>query len=509
VADFFASPGLLIALIGGAATSVLLEQLLTPAPMLRRPIASWLLHFGMWLLAFCFEMSLFQRPWFAAAFVLAFLLFVVLVSNAKFGSLREPFIFSDFEYFTDTLRHPRLYIPFLGWWRAALAMAGFIAAVWIGLAFEAPLTRQFGVATFYQGVGWIALCGAGLVTLGAWALGPASFKPVEDLRRMGLIGSLWRYMAAELKPIDHAALQTVFNAAPPLAAKPNIVVVQSESFFDVRRLYSGIERKVLQQWDRLQRDSLQHGRLQVAAWGANTVRTEFSFLSGLETGALGVHQFNPYRQLARAGIATLASHLREQGYRTVCVHPYPASFYKRDIVFPLVGFDEFIDIEKFDIADKAGPYIGDVAVAEKIAALVESGEQPLFIFAITMENHGPLHWEKLTPDERKQHFGEAPPAGCDDLAVYLRHLANADKMAGMLRDHLAASPSPAWLCFYGDHVPIMADVYAQLGEPDGTTDYVIWSNRQDAEKSQTRDLGVAELAGTLLEHVRGTQRKNT
>ena len=117
---------LLPALLGGAVVSVLIERLLTPRPMLKRPAATWMLHVGMWLLAFAFELSLFQRPWFAAAFVLAFLLFVVLVSNAKFSSLREPFIFSDFEYFIDALRHPRLYIPFLGWWRAALALAGFI-----------------------------------------------------------------------------------------------------------------------------------------------------------------------------------------------------------------------------------------------------------------------------------------------------------------------------------------------------------------------------------------------
>jgi hypothetical protein len=303
VADFFASPDLLIALIGGAAASVLVEQLLTPAPMLKRPVASWLLHFGMWLLAFCLEMSLFQRPWFAAAFVLAFLLFVVLVSNAKFGSLREPFIFSDFEYFTDTLRHPRLYIPFLGWWRAALALAGFIAAVWTGLAFETPLTRQLGVVTFYQGVGMLALGSAGLVALGASLPVPARFRPADDLQRMGLIASLWRYMAAELKPIDRAVLKTAFDSPVAFMIRPNIVVVQSESFFDARRLFKGIDRNVLSNWDRLQQESVQHGRLQVAAWGANTVRTEFSFLSGLEIDALGVHQFNPYRKLARAGIA--------------------------------------------------------------------------------------------------------------------------------------------------------------------------------------------------------------
>ena len=532
MAEFSGLKILLPALLGGAVVSMLIERLLTPRPMLQRPAAAWLLHFGMWLIAFAFELSLFQRPWFAAAFVLAFVLFVVLVSNAKFSSLREPFIFSDFEYFTDALRHPRLYIPFLGWGRAALALAGFIAAVYGGLAFETPLTQAVGATAVFQAVGIIAALGVTMVAIGAMHLGPATYTPADDLQRLGLVASLWRYMADERKPIDSAAMSRVFPQLASTSTLANIVVVQSESFFDARRLFGGIDRNVLRHWDVLQRESVQHGRLKVAAWGANTVRTEFSFLSGLDIDSLGVHKFNPYRKLARSGIATLASYLRAQGYRTVCVHPYPASFYNRHIVFPKLGFDEFIDIKSFDTvgksgpvfgdagqcgpfddASRCGPYIGDVTVAEKINALLAAragdNDRPLFIFAITMENHGPLHWEKLSAAERQQYFTEPLPKSCDDLAVYVRHLTNADKMAGMLRAQLAASSIPAWLCFYGDHVPIMADVYAALGEPDGDTEYVIWGNSPVASQSQQRDLGIADLAATMLQHAHQNKEKNS
>ena len=423
MAELAGVKSLLIALLGGAAVSVLIERLLTPQPNLRRPAATWLLHVGIWLLGFAFELCLFQRPWFAAAFVLAFMLFVVLVSNAKYAVLREPFIFQDFEYFMDALRHPRLYIAFLGAWRALLAIAGFVTAVYIGLAFEAPLP----LAVWPQAM--LAITGSGvlLLALGAAGLGAATFNPADDLKQLGLAGSLWRYMREERRAIDRAAYGSMFADVGPLSSsRPHIVVVQSESFFDARRLHKGIERKVLENWDALQGDAVQHGRLKVAAWGANTVRTEFSFLSGRAIDSLGVHKFNPYRKLARQGIVTLATHLRALGYRTVCVHPYPASFYNRHIVFPQMGFDEFIDIKSFDGVLKSGPYIGDIAVAEKITALIGASDKPLFVFAITMENHGPLHWEKLGDAERQQYFTAPLPADCDDLAVYLRHLANAD-----------------------------------------------------------------------------------
>ena len=36
-------------------------------------------------------------------------------------------------------------------------------------------------------------------------------------------------------------------------------------------------------------------------------------------------------------------------------------------------------------------------------------------------------------------------------------------MAGMLRDCLEALPESGWLCWYGDHVPIMSKVYRGYG----------------------------------------------
>lgn len=54
--------------------------------------------------------------------------------------LREPFVYSDFEYFTDALRHPRLYLPFLGWPAALLLACGYGLALWAGLALESSAT---------------------------------------------------------------------------------------------------------------------------------------------------------------------------------------------------------------------------------------------------------------------------------------------------------------------------------------------------------------------------------
>mgnify|MGYP003945538167 CR=1 FL=1 len=490
----------------GASLSFLVEQLLQPRPppFWKRPSATFAIHAGLWLLLFAFELSVFRRPWFATTIVLAFIFFVVMVGNAKFHSMREPFLFQDFEYFTDALKHPRLYIPFLGWWRALMALAAFGLALYAGMKLESPLLGPVPLAGFLGGASALVVVGIALLWLGGRKKLAVTFEPETDLQQLGLLSSLWRYGQEERA---RANVPSAYDFTAPAQAAggalPNLVVVQSESFFDARRLFAGIRPEVLQEFDAIKAASACQGQLEVAAWGANTVRTEYAFLSGLEPASLGVHRFNPYRKLARLGVPTLASYLKRLGYRTVCVHPYNASFYARDKVYPLMGFDEFIDIRSFDGIEKTGPYVGDVILAEKVCSLLDhTSTQPIFVFVISMENHGPLHLEKVQGDDMARLYSSPPPDGCDDLTIYLRHLGNADRMAGMLRDRLSSLPGSNWLCWFGDHVPIMPKVYGAMGAPDGKTDYLIWGsagNDDSADKGTTRELKVENLSRLLLQ----------
>jgi phosphoglycerol transferase MdoB-like AlkP superfamily enzyme len=486
----------------GVAVSLLLEQLLLPAvPRWRRPGGAWLLHLGLWLpYQSAFSLVL-GRPWLGLALSLVGLMTLVVVSNAKFRSLREPFTVHDFEYFTDAMRHPRLYLPFL---RASpsvvIACLGVLAALWACFVLEPNLYRLYGASDVLLAAVLPLLLSGWLLFLARISNLPLSYSADDDLARLGLLPYLWRYAEELRRPLE---LRSPFNEIPPIsdqiATMPHLVVVQSESFFDPRGLFAGIKPEVLREFDAIRQESLCHGRLDVPAWGANTIRTEFSFLFGLSPEAQGVHRFQPYRTLARSGLPQLVGLLRQAGYRTVCIHPYPASFYGRDRLFPELGFDEFLDIGAFEPKDRAGPYIGDAAVTNKITALLKAAhDQPLFIFAITMENHGPLHLERPSAEDHGRLYHQAPPPDCRDLTVYLRHLRNADVMIGRLRETLLASPRPGYLCWYGDHVPIMSKVYARLGEPGSSTDYFLWRSPGTSEAPVYQDMAAHELAPLLL-----------
>lgn len=490
----------LLGLVGGFTVMVLLERRVSPAaPCWKRCVRAWALSIALWLVLYGALYALTSRLMLSLGFCLGFLGLVVIVSNAKYASLREPFTYQDFSYLTDAVRYPRLYLPFLGVYKGLVLILGVLSAV--GLALWAESISSAGayelrlMSMLVAGIGIVFL-----VSLGRGWQPILSYEPATDISRYGFWASLWLYQRA-LSILPKVTSPFSRDAVPEVL--PNLVAVQSESFFDPRPLFSGVRTDVLKNFDRLSADAVVSGRFKVPAWGANTVRSEFAFLSGLDEHLLGVHRFNPYASVLKGWRApSLVLYLKRLGYRTVCVHPYAGSFYYRDRVLPLLGFDALIDVHAFVGAERVGAYVSDAAVTDKVLEVLKQSQGqhtgPTFVFVITMENHGPLHFERVSEGDVAALYDEPPPTGCEDLTVYLRHLRNADKMIGRLCQSLADSESaggrPGSLCWYGDHVPIMPAVYRTLGYPDQDTSYFFWDSRASHRKGQVVNLSAHDLA---------------
>ncbi|WP_303856827.1 LTA synthase family protein [Salinicola salarius] len=478
-----------------------------PRPLWQRAPAAIAAHLATAALHFAFWLLVVQRPWFALVIAASLQMVVIQVNNTKSASLREPFLYQDFEYFVDAIRHPRLYIPFFGIGLTIAASAAGVIAIGIGFWLEPSLYGHADAP--WSLLGTLVLVAASVAVL-AWQLPRlpgCTLEPNEDLTRLGLYPYLWAYGRLTRHPIDRQDNDAAFAApadpdAVDAARLPNVVLIQSESFFDPRDWHPAIRRELLGEYDALMTEALQSGRFDVPAWGANTVRTECAVLTGFTPSRLGVHRFNPYHQLSKLPVNNLAGALKRLGYRTVCIHPYPASFYLRDKVYPRLGFDTFLDIADFDIGERDGQYIGDLALAERVQQqLATADEKPLFVFVISMENHGPLHLETADPAVAERWIEGRVTSGCEALTVYLRHLRNTDCMLGRLRDSLRRNERPGILGFYGDHVPIMPKVYALHGEPDGLTNYFIWQTAPHSSDNVRMTLPADKLGTTIYDRI--------
>lgn len=507
---------LFVLLTAGLAGTLIIEALLKPRPkpFWQRGSAAAMVHLGSWLLSFGFFFAVLQRPALTAMVLIALQLVVVQSSNAKSKTLNEPFICHDFEYFWDAMCHPRLYVPFFG---IGLAVAASITGALSIAAFfywEASWLDQQGGRTFLTVYG--VLCGSGtaLIILGNRRLNTITLCPTRDLETLGLFASLWAYgialMRSSAPSPDVSPFYPDTHESPAVnaAALPHTVLVQSESFCDPRCWCPDVTKDLMPCWDRTVLQALRRGNLDVPAWGANTVRTECAVLTGLTPEQWGIRQFNPYRSLARRHFPSLAASFKRAGYRTVCVHPYPASFYFRHRVMPQLGFDTFVDVENFSPDDRNGQYIGDAAVAQKVSALLDDADDtPLFIFVITMENHGPLDLEQPRYDALANTLPHALwplPQHQRNLAVYLRHLRQADAMLETLTRALSRGSRPGVLGWYGDHVPILPEAYAHYSAPSGETPYMLWSSQQsqsDTHPATPQRLAANELGSMLLQYV--------
>jgi hypothetical protein len=505
---------MLIPILIGLALSICIEQMHQPRPKFiwhRRPV-DLSLHTGLWQILFLIEFIQFRRPWLALCLTSTIFYVLILINHTKFRLLREPFIYQDFEYFLDAIKHPRLYLPFFGFWKIALCLCAVGLALWLGTTVEKPLTQVYLAERVWTAC-FVILCTAAVfLYVGHRKQVSLHFKPIEDFREYGLLAMLWFYSRAEWKSfhlldVDQPPSFAQLDSKATPALRSNTVVVQSESFFDPRRVFTNIDQNVLRGFDQACQSSIKFGTLTVPAWGANTVRTEFEFLTGIDISKLGVDQFNPYRRVVHRELPSVAREFKKRGYRTICVHPYPATFYKRDKIFPLLGFDEFIDIKAFDVTttnNEQFHYISDHSLTDKVIELLnQETTQPLFIFVITMENHGPLHLETITEQETRKWLTESLPNGCQELPIYLRHLANADQMIIRLINQLSSTKQgisdsrPAQFLWYGDHVPMLPVEYEKLGLPDARTDYFLWRS-DDRRRGVKQALSSHLLAAELL-----------
>ncbi|WP_423391622.1 LTA synthase family protein [Burkholderia sp. LMG 21824] len=486
--------GIALTLVVAAGLSFVPDRIAMPRAGWRRPVAALMLHILAVSFVFGIVLAVTSRPIISACTSVALVGLVAAVSNAKYESLREPFVFTDLSLFSQLFSHPRLYLPFLSLGKVA-AIAGGIVIVMGGFIAERPTASGSSFAAW-----WLVAASlfAGQLLAARLTL---TLEPAADQSGNGFFAVFVAYLLNGLRPSTLALFRRSLVTGPYATGgprrHPDVILIQSESYFDMRRISGALESSAYARLDRARGESVYHGKLSVPAWGANTMRTEFAVLTGLPQAALGYARFYPYA-FVRNACASLARWFSRGNYETIAIHPYYADFFGRKRVFPMLGFERFLDIEHFAMARRCGPYISDEAVADTIvAALDASRDRPQFIFAMTMENHGPLHLEQVLPGESSSRHTLGEDASWRDLTAYLRHIENADAMIGRLLDYLRTSDRETVVCFYGDHVPALPHVFEKLGVIPQHSDYFIWRN-YGANAPECRNLAAEELGSVLL-----------
>ncbi len=441
--------------------------------------------------------------------VCLFVLIVFTADRAKRSVLGgEPLVWSDVSFAGQVVRMPGLYFPYLPW-RLMLICLTALLAILAGLCLiddHAPSRPLAAMAcSCLPWAAWKLVQTSPGRDLAARFLDrfKPSFDPKKDAASFSLLGAAFlhlldtlRHRANDQFSVDKAPEGTVWPACvlAPKQSRPDIVLVQSESFCDPRHFRSEIPPGVLAGFDAIVSHAVS-GSLRVTAVGAYTMRTEHSVLTGMAPSSLRADAFNPYLPAQGRPVWSLAWHLKRQGWDTICVHPFHKSFFRRDLVLPNLGFDTFFSMDALSSLPKFGPHVSDTALAQWTGDYIRSSPRPVFCFVITMENHGPWNGRRFAAgEERRASFrqGYLPL----DLWQYLIHLEQQSRAIDLLRKSMTDSGREGVLSLYGDHLPILPSLPSLDSTGDTSTPYFIW--KTGGLSARGKDLAPEELGGEIL-----------
>lgn len=442
------------------------------------------------LTAFALLLALTRRLLLSSWLVLLGIAGLYAANSAKLGSLQMPLLPADLRFLAEPGPALQLFSHYLH----------FDATRWLLIACALGLTvllcRETRLAPL---AGWRApaLAAVALLAGGSLILGTAPWRHLyhsaerrfqpwslsESSMHTGLIGSLllyhWNISGGDVPTADRDAAIALLNAyAPKLRAAlalstarealPDIVVVQSESLFDPARLRDVLSGRYLPDYHRLAQGA-NSGDLKVPTFAGGTIRTEFEVLTGAPLASLGGIQY-PWLELDRDAYPGLTRVLDQHGYRSVAIHPNAIAFWNRARAYPALGFERFIDGESFAKDRIVGLFTSDAAMTDRVLDELADDGPPQFVFAISMENHGPFDWRPGLDAQRLSALPMPEELDARDrvwLGNYLYLLDDADRELGRLASAIAQRKRRTLLLFYGDHLPDLGPVYAKLGFDDG------------------------------------------
>ncbi len=445
---------------------------------------------GLLLAGVLFALS--RRPW--LSFGLALLLEGVLyaVNRLKVANLGTPLLPDDFRMIGQLHKggmHVLVdYLPHSPW--PYLGLLAAVALLIVAWRLEPPLFPRRGVGMRLLGGSVLALALVSMLAgLSAWrtlynarVLWLEPWSATVTTNHSGLISSLMlfhlQYGSGEHKADHAAAVQLITQSTPALvqamqapttaSALPDIVVIQSESFFDPTIMHGYEHSNFAPNLRRLAAHGIS-GKLHVPTFGGGTIRTEFEVLSGLSLRYFDNLQF-PYLQMSHKSLPSLVRTLEANGYSTLALHGNDPSFWNRTTAFKAIGFDRFVSQSSFPAsATNDGKYMADSAMTDEIMTQLKDSGPPQFIFAISIEAHGPYDIEPAHPAQRDAIPVPAGIVGRDklELQTYLYHLKHADAELGRLVTWLAKRQRPSLVLFYGDHLPALSNSYHTTGFVDG------------------------------------------
>lgn len=301
----------------------------------------------------------------------------------------------------------------------------------------------------------------------------------------------------------------------PGTKRPNIIMIMNESFadlhvvgeFETNEDYMPYVRSLAGQENTIT------GNLLVSTFGGGTATTEFEVLTG-DSMAFLPFGSSPYQMYVKSTTPGMVSGLANQGYQTASLHPYRATSWNRQQVYERFGIETQLYEDDFDDdAERVRSFISDSEDYRKVIEVFENKQPdaPLFLFNVTMQNHGAYVPDDTDNFEQTIHLTGKYEGKYPEVDEYLSLVKRSDEAVKELIDYFSAVDEPTAIIFFGDHEPNVPSGFIDdlLGNTDAersreqkqkklSTPFFIWAN-YDIEEQQGVQISANYLTAFALD----------
>lgn len=287
------------------------------------------------------------------------------------------------------------------------------------------------------------------------------------------------------------------------SAKPNIIVVQLESFQTsvIGQQVNGQE--LTPHLNALKEETLFFPSFYHQTHEGRTSDAEFITLTSLHPLKSG----SVYTQYADNEFDALPELLKNAGYDTAAMHAFEKDFWNRDDFYQNIGFDQFFSQTDFPDNQEIGMALNDEDFLTTSVELAEQLKEPYFAFLVALSSH--------TPYEIPAELEQLNLTGYEDplLKGYYETIHYVDGAVGRMIEELKQRDmwDDSLIVFYGDHDSGLTQPDSEMAQELGVETRVelfeldhqvpLFIKEPDMEKGSTVESsgGQIDIAPTILD----------
>ncbi|HBO21413.1 MAG TPA: phosphoethanolamine transferase [Providencia sp.] len=305
--------------------------------------------------------------------------------------------------------------------------------------------------------------------------------------------------------IQQAAAVSLANNKTEVTEKPDIVLLLQESTVNpnIYDLPAGTKLPELFMFQQ-DKNVVAYSPMRVQTFGGGTWLSEFSALTGLNSDDFGSQKSGVFYFIVDHLNNSLFKEMKANGYYTVVLTPFNKGAYHSGHAYETLGVDRIIQPQELGYPGKLQDNLWTISTEDMLKyakeILATETDKPVFIFSLTMYEHGPYKESHSDDYDIKDKISNKDAAG--EFSHYMEKIVASDNAMRDFADFIEKRDRPLMFLYFGDHQPgISLNKYnSSFSSPSYITQFTLRDNLKSGTSVKTGELtDISFLGGLLLE----------